>query len=111
VQTRHQPQVSPAAEVDIRAEVPKFVSRAGLKLEKALEHFGIAVEGRVCLDSGLSTGGFTDCLLQRGAGKVQTPTTPCILKHEEVESETLLNTACVRCLCTWPDASTGVHVT
>lgn len=51
-------------------EVPKFVSRAGFKLEKALDHFGIDVTDFVVLDAGLSTGGFTDCLLQRGAKKV-----------------------------------------
>lgn len=44
--------------------------RAGLKLEAALEHFGVGVSGMVVLDSGLSTGGFTDCLLQRGAAHV-----------------------------------------
>lgn len=62
-----------SAEINIRAQVPKFVSRAGLKLEKALEFFSIDVEGLVCLDSGLSTGGFTDCLLQRGAAQVCPP--------------------------------------
>ena len=49
---------------------PKFVSRAGQKLEAALERFGIDVSGKVCADIGASTGGFTDCLLQRGAAKV-----------------------------------------
>ncbi len=49
---------------------PKFVSRAGFKLEHALEHFGIDVHGLVALDAGISTGGFTDCLLQRGAVRV-----------------------------------------
>lgn len=49
---------------------PKFASRGGLKLEKALDFFGVTAEGRVCLDIGASTGGFTDCLLQRGATKV-----------------------------------------
>ena len=49
---------------------PKFVSRGGLKLEGALEHFGIDVTGKTCLDIGSSTGGFTDCLLQRGAVRV-----------------------------------------
>lgn len=49
---------------------PKFVSRGGFKLEKALEVFGIDVEGLVMLDAGSSTGGFTDCLLQRGAKAV-----------------------------------------
>jgi 23S rRNA (cytidine1920-2'-O)/16S rRNA (cytidine1409-2'-O)-methyltransferase len=48
----------------------KFVGRGGLKLEAALEAFQIPVEGRTCLDIGASTGGFTDCLLQRGAKKV-----------------------------------------
>lgn len=48
----------------------KFVSRAGAKLERALDHFDIDVAGLVILDAGISTGGFTDCLLQRGAKKV-----------------------------------------
>ena len=56
--------------IDIIAENPKFVCRGGLKLEKALEEFDIDVEGKVALDSGLSTGGFTDCMLQGGAVKV-----------------------------------------
>ncbi len=47
-----------------------YVSRAGKKLEAALDHFGVAVAGKVCLDIGASTGGFTDCLLQRGAARV-----------------------------------------
>jgi 23S rRNA (cytidine1920-2'-O)/16S rRNA (cytidine1409-2'-O)-methyltransferase len=49
---------------------PPFVGRGGLKLEAAIVHFGIRVEGRICLDVGASTGGFTDCLLQRGAARV-----------------------------------------
>jgi 23S rRNA (cytidine1920-2'-O)/16S rRNA (cytidine1409-2'-O)-methyltransferase len=48
----------------------KYVSRGGLKLEKALDHWQIPVEGRICIDVGASTGGFTDCLLQRGAARV-----------------------------------------
>jgi len=52
------------------AERLKFVSRGGLKLEGALDHFGIEVAGKVCLDVGTSTGGFTDCLLQRGARRI-----------------------------------------
>src|SRR5579863_2002088 len=51
-------------------EEPKFVSRAGLKLEKALDYFAIDVTGLTVVDAGISTGGFTDCLLQRGAKKV-----------------------------------------
>lgn len=57
------------AVVEIK-EKPKFVGRGGLKLEGALEHFGIDVTGWICIDVGASTGGFTDCLLQRGAAKV-----------------------------------------
>lgn len=49
---------------------PKYVSRGGFKLEGALDHFGVPAAGRVCLDIGASTGGFTDCLLQRGAARV-----------------------------------------
>jgi 23S rRNA (cytidine1920-2'-O)/16S rRNA (cytidine1409-2'-O)-methyltransferase len=49
---------------------PRFVSRGGIKLENALEALGIDVAGRDCLDVGASTGGFTDCLLKRGAGRV-----------------------------------------
>ena len=48
----------------------KYVGRGGLKLERALEHWGIVVTGKVCLDVGASTGGFTDCLLQHGAARV-----------------------------------------
>lgn len=57
------------AVVEIR-EKPRFVGRGGLKLEGALIHFGIDVTGWTCVDVGASTGGFTDCLLQRGATKV-----------------------------------------
>ena len=49
---------------------PRYVSRGGLKLEAALRHFGISVEGKTCIDVGSSTGGFTDCLLQHGALRV-----------------------------------------
>ncbi len=60
-------------EADARVEVaerPPFVSRGGFKLQAALANFGIATAGRVCLDVGASTGGFTDCLLQHGAARV-----------------------------------------
>jgi 23S rRNA (cytidine1920-2'-O)/16S rRNA (cytidine1409-2'-O)-methyltransferase len=57
------------APLDLK-EKPKFVGRGGLKLEGALDAFGIDPAGRVCLDLGASTGGFTDCLLQRGACRV-----------------------------------------
>jgi len=51
-------------------ESPRYVGRGGLKLEAALDHFAIEVAGKICLDIGSSTGGFTDCLLQRGAARV-----------------------------------------
>ncbi|MBK8575078.1 MAG: TlyA family RNA methyltransferase [Elusimicrobia bacterium] len=51
-------------------ETPPFVSRGGLKLQAALKAFGLTVAGRLCVDIGASTGGFTDCLLQAGAAKV-----------------------------------------
>ncbi|MCW3490258.1 TlyA family RNA methyltransferase [Dethiobacter alkaliphilus] len=61
--------VSVDAAVDVR-ELPRYVSRGGLKLEKALRGFQVDVKGRVVMDVGASTGGFTDCLLQHGAAKV-----------------------------------------
>lgn len=65
----------PGTEVETTAQIAvkqksRYVSRGGEKLAKALEVFAIAVEGRICLDGGISTGGFTDCLLQAGAKKV-----------------------------------------
>jgi 23S rRNA (cytidine1920-2'-O)/16S rRNA (cytidine1409-2'-O)-methyltransferase len=56
--------------IEVRGETCPYVSRGGLKLEKALRNFGVKPEGYVCSDSGASTGGFTDCLLQQGASKV-----------------------------------------
>ena len=57
-------------EIEVKGAVCPYVSRGGLKLEKALRDFGVKPEGYVCSDSGASTGGFTDCLLQQGAKKV-----------------------------------------
>ncbi len=59
-----------AAAIEVRGGVCPYVSRGGLKLEKALRDFGVDPTGYVCSDSGASTGGFTDCLLQQGAKKV-----------------------------------------
>ena len=56
--------------IEIHGNTLKYVSRGGLKLEKAMTHFGITLEGKVCMDIGASTGGFTDCMLQNGASKV-----------------------------------------
>lgn len=62
--------VSPDAHISIKGENHPYVSRGGLKLKGALEHFALDVTGEVVLDVGASTGGFTDCLLQSGARKV-----------------------------------------
>ncbi len=62
--------IESADQIEIRGEVCRYVSRGGLKLEKALEVFGICLAGKVCADAGASTGGFTDCMLQHGASKV-----------------------------------------
>jgi 23S rRNA (cytidine1920-2'-O)/16S rRNA (cytidine1409-2'-O)-methyltransferase len=56
--------------LEVRGQPHPYVSRGGLKLEKALDHFAIPAAGRIALDVGASTGGFTDCLLQRGAARV-----------------------------------------
>lgn len=76
-------------------EQARFVSRGGIKLEKALKEFGIDVREKICLDVGASTGGFTDCLLQHGAKKVwavdagkhqlhwRLKTDPCVVSLEE----------------------------
>src|ERR1700744_4998772 len=61
--------VEPEAEFVLAAR-PRFVSRGGIKLDNALAALGVDVSGRDCLDAGASTGGFTDCLLQRGAARV-----------------------------------------
>lgn len=60
----------PEAQIEVRGKLCPYVSRGGLKLEKALDFFGVCPEGFACSDSGASTGGFTDCLLQKGAKKV-----------------------------------------
>ncbi|MDA0268670.1 MAG: TlyA family RNA methyltransferase [Cyanobacteria bacterium] len=75
VQVNHQIVDKPGTPIPIDSEIqvkqkPPYVSRGGEKLAKALEAFGITVGDRVCLDGGISTGGFTDCLLQQGAAQV-----------------------------------------
>ena len=62
--------IGPDTALEVRGQPHPYVSRGGLKLEKALDHFAIPVAGRLALDVGSSTGGFTDCLLQRGAARV-----------------------------------------
>lgn len=96
----------PGRPVDLTSSISleqslKFVSRGGLKLEAALKHFQISVTGRVCLDVGASTGGFTDCLLQNGALRVHAidtgagqidwklRTDPRVILHEHVNARYL----------------------
>ena len=56
--------------IEVRGATLKYVSRGGLKLEKAMTHFGVTLDRKICMDVGSSTGGFTDCMLQNGAVKV-----------------------------------------
>ena len=69
-QTKPGAPVADGAAVEVRGERLPYVSRGGLKLEKALDEFAVDPAGLVCVDCGASTGGFTDCLLQRGAKHV-----------------------------------------
>ena len=57
-------------EIEVKGAPVKYVSRGGFKLEKAIEQYGVSLEGKICMDVGSSTGGFTDCMLQNGAKKV-----------------------------------------
>ena len=63
-------QVDESSRIEVRGEPLAYVSRGGLKLEKAMAAFGLSLEGAVCADIGASTGGFTDCMLQNGAARV-----------------------------------------
>lgn len=56
--------------IEVKGNPLKYVSRGGLKLEKAMERYGLTLDGKICMDVGSSTGGFTDCMLQNGAVKV-----------------------------------------
>ena len=58
------------AQIEVRGNTLRYVSRGGLKLEKAMTTFGLKLDGCICADIGASTGGFTDCMLQNGATKV-----------------------------------------
>lgn len=62
--------VAVTAKLEVKGNQMKYVSRGGYKLEKAMDVFGIRLDGKICLDIGASTGGFTDCMLQNGASKV-----------------------------------------
>ena len=62
--------VNEDADIEVRGNTLEYVSRGGLKLEKALKYFEVSPDGKICIDCGASTGGFTDCLLKGGAVKV-----------------------------------------
>ncbi|MDF2472427.1 MAG: hemolysin [Anaerocolumna sp.] len=59
-----------SVQIEVKGIASKYVSRGGFKLEKAIEEYGVNLEGKICMDVGSSTGGFTDCMLQNGAIKV-----------------------------------------
>jgi len=92
--------VAPTAHIEVEQPL-KYVSRGGLKLEAALAGFGVSAAGRICLDIGTSTGGFTDCLLQHGAARVHAVDTgagqidwklrsdPRVILHERVNARYL----------------------
>ena len=63
-------QITPDAQIKLLGDDLRYVSRGGLKLERALQHWKIDLNGRSCMDVGASTGGFTDCMLQHGAARV-----------------------------------------
>lgn len=83
--------VSDEADISYDFQEPKYVSRAGLKLEAALDHFNIDVTGLIALDAGLSTGGFTDCLLQHGAIKVYGIDVGYGQVHEKIRADERVN--------------------
>jgi 23S rRNA (cytidine1920-2'-O)/16S rRNA (cytidine1409-2'-O)-methyltransferase len=76
------------ADIVLSIEKPKFVSRAGYKLEKALDYFSLSVEDFIVLDAGVSTGGFTDCLLQRGVRTVYGVDVGYGQVHEKIRADT-----------------------
>jgi len=80
-------QVQVDAEVRLKGELLPYVSRGGLKLKAALEHFGLKVAGEVCADIGASTGGFTDCLLQEGATRVHAIDVGRAQLHEKLRQD------------------------
>jgi 23S rRNA (cytidine1920-2'-O)/16S rRNA (cytidine1409-2'-O)-methyltransferase len=80
-------QVSAAEPVSVTGDAERFVGRGGKKLDAALERFGIDVSGRAALDAGASTGGFTDCLLQRGAAHVTAVDVGRAQLHEKLRAD------------------------
>lgn len=79
--------IFPEALIQVDESIPKYVCRAGFKLEKALDFFNCSVVGLIALDAGLSTGGFTDCLLQHGAKKVYGVDVGYGQVHEKIKND------------------------
>jgi 23S rRNA (cytidine1920-2'-O)/16S rRNA (cytidine1409-2'-O)-methyltransferase len=79
--------VSEEAELSLKSDPCPYVSRGGLKLRAALDSFHILTEGRICLDVGASTGGFTDCLLQAGAAKVYAIDVGTAQLHSKIKAD------------------------
>ena len=69
------------AQIEVRGAQMKYVSRGGYKLEKAVELWEVPLDGKICMDVGSSTGGFTDCMLQNGAKKVDRKSTRLNSSH------------------------------
>lgn len=86
--------------IEIHGKTLQYVSRGGLKLEKAMKHFDITMDGKVCMDIGASTGGFTDCMLQNGAKR-------CMPWMSDMDS---LHGSCVRMSvwCAWKRPISGM---
>lgn len=80
-------QIASDATIELDELKPKYVCRAGLKLEKALDYFNVDVTGYVVMDAGLSTGGFTDCLLQNGAQRVYGVDVGYGQVHEKIKAD------------------------
>jgi len=87
VNTKPGTQVPEDVKIVLTYKEPKFVSRAGFKLEHALKEFKVNPQGLIVLDSGLSTGGFTDCLLQQGAQKVYGVDVGYCQVHEKIRQD------------------------
>jgi len=87
VVTKSGTQVADDTKIVMNVQEPKFVGRAGFKIEKALDHFAIDVTDIIVLDAGLSTGGFADCLLQRGAKKIYGIDVGYGQVHEKIRSD------------------------
>ena len=79
--------IKPEDNIEVRGEKMPFVSRGGYKLDKAMKSFGLTLDGKICMDVGASTGGFTDCMLQNGAVKVYAVDVGHAQLHERLRND------------------------